>query len=108
MAKTDPAAILAEELKQLASEDAARALRVRRIEALQLPVAAEVIDIIQTRSVADARDLLAQKLPSLTDGMAIVTKSLIEIIDNTQSVFLNETRRIRAQIEADAKSAAAD
>ena|SRR5690606_8649242 len=98
---------LAAELELLRQDDEARAQRVRRIEALQLPVFAEVADIMKTRSILEARDLLAEKTASLTDSMNIVVRGLVEQIDNVQIVLLNETKRIGAQAEEGRASAEA-
>lgn len=98
---------LAAELELLRQEDEVRAQRVRRIEALQLPIAAEVADIMKTCSILEARDLLAEKTASLTDSMNIVVRGLVEQIDNVQTVLLNETRRIAAQVEEERAAAEA-
>ena len=98
---------LAAELELLRQDDEARAQRVRRIEAMQLPVFAEVTDILKTRSILEARDLLAEKTASLTDNMNIVVRGLVEQIDNVQVVLLNETKRIAAQVEEDRAAAEA-
>lgn len=74
---------------------------MRRIEALQLPIAAEVSEILKTRPILEARDELAEKTASLTDNMNIVLRGLVEQIDSVQIVLTNETQRIAAQVEED-------
>lgn len=107
--KNDKAAqSLAAELELLRKEDEARAKRVRRIEALQLPIAAEVTEIMRTRSILDARDLLAEKTAVLTDDMNIVVRGLVQQIDSVQTVLLNESKRIAAQVEEDRAAAEAE
>ncbi len=98
---------LAGELELLRQENEVVARRVRRIEAMQLPVFAEVTDILKTRSILEARELLAKKTACLTDDVNIVVRGLVEQIDNVQIVLLNETKRIAAQVEEERAAAEA-
>lgn len=108
MAKTEtPAEAIQAELAAIRLLDEERVKRVRRAEMLQLPIAAEVTEILQTKSILEARDLLAEKTACLFDNMNIVVRGLVEQIDSLQVVLLNETNRIAAQVEEDRKAAEA-
>lgn len=107
MAKTQsPAETLQAELAALRLEDEARAKRVRRIEALQLPVAAEVAAVLQTKTVVEAAVLLPDLAANLTDNMQAVINNLVTQIGYALTVMEAEVQRIQAQVDADAQTEA--
>lgn len=107
MAKTPSTAeILQAEIAALRLDDEARLKRIRRIEALQLPIAAEVTDILQTKSVVEAAVLLPDIAAVLTGNMQAVTNNLVTQIGCVLKVMEAEVQRIEAQVEVDAKAEA--
>lgn len=109
MSKTPPPTpteLLQAELAALHQADEERAARVRRIEALQLPIADEVAGIILTKTVAEAANLLPALAAGLTDNMQTVVNNLISQIGYAAQVLDAERSRIQGQIDADAKAQA--
>lgn len=102
MTKTlTPAEALQAEMAALRQADEDRIKRVRRIEALQLPIAAEVLNVLHTKTVTEALELLPEMAANLTDNMQAVITNLVAQMGYARNVLDSETARIGAQIEAD-------
>lgn len=105
MAKTQsPAEVLQAEIAALRQDDEARRKRIRRIEALQLPIAAEVASVLQTKTVVEAGVLLPDLAANLTDNMQAVINNLVSQIGYALTVMEAEVQRIQAQVDADASA----
>ncbi|MNU45844.1 hypothetical protein D3C71_346940 [compost metagenome] len=107
MAKTPSSAeILQAEIAALRLDDEARLKRVRRIEVLQLPIAAEVAEVLRAKTVVEAAVLLPDLAANLTDNMQAVINNLVSQIGYALTVMESEVQRIEAQVEADAQAEA--
>lgn len=98
--KTD----LQAELAALRQADQERAARVRRIEALQLPVADEVAVLLSSKPLTEAVVLLPGLAENLTDSLQAVVHNLVSQAGHVFSVLDSERARIRQQVEADAQA----
>lgn len=97
-------AALQAEIAALRQSDEDRAARVRRIEALQLPVADEAVQLLSTKPMAEAVTLLAPLAEHLTDNLQNALHSLVQHAGYVQNVLDSERARIRQQVEADAQA----
>lgn len=98
---------VAAELELLRAEDEARARRVRRIEALQLPILNEIADILKARPLGEAIPELEKRLPGLTDGRANAIANLIAHGNHVAQLIFAEQERISVLVYEDKEAAKA-
>lgn len=107
MAKTQsPAETLQAELAALRQSDEERAKRVRRIEALQLPIMQEALKTLATRPVIEAMPDLIAIANNLTDSRQSSLTNVFAHLEYAQQHLAQEVGRIQAQIDEDARTEA--
>lgn len=105
MAKTQsPAETLQAELAALRQSDEERAKRVRRIEALQLPIMHEALNTLATRPIIEAMPDLIAIANNLTDSRQSALSNLFAHLEYAQQHLAQEVERIQARIDEDART----
>ncbi len=87
---------IAAELAALKAEDAKRGERVARIEALQVPIVEQCLEIMRTLPMAEAVPLLAEKAPHLTDNRQVVVVNMVAHADHAYAFLTEDLARLTA------------
>jgi hypothetical protein len=107
MAKTPtPAEAFQSELAAFQKVEAEQHERRRRLDALQLPIMANVMDILKTRPITEAMKDLIDAANNLTDGRQGAVVSLLSQLEYATSTMVSEQQRIQAQVDEDTRTEA--
>lgn len=98
-----PAEALHAELALLRQEDENRAARIRRIEALQMPIMIDALLSMDTKPLAEALTDLTEAQSNLTDQRQAAVANLVAHLSYARQHLAQEVERIQAQIDADAE-----